>query len=171
MISPLQAHLNETLTSLKFATKVHNTHIGTAKQKKIASHWALVSFACFSSGVAPHGLSTVWMDWIEHPCWTYGFWRNDWVFLAVGLLCALSSDLTMTLWNSAYGQRSGVTWVCILVWRKSWNGHEKHRSKSTDAKDFDQLRVHSTFPSRLLLSPSKIHLNNFPAFSNLNSLS
>ncbi|KAK3062771.1 hypothetical protein LTS18_003400 [Coniosporium uncinatum] len=34
MISPLQAHLSETLTSLKFATKVHNTHIGTAKQAK-----------------------------------------------------------------------------------------------------------------------------------------
>lgn len=33
MISPLQAHLNETITSLKFATKVHNTHIGTAKRQ------------------------------------------------------------------------------------------------------------------------------------------
>ncbi|KAL1305849.1 hypothetical protein AAFC00_004004 [Neodothiora populina] len=33
MISPLQAHLSETLTSLKFATKVHNTHIGTAKKQ------------------------------------------------------------------------------------------------------------------------------------------
>ncbi|MCJ1243548.1 kinesin-like nuclear fusion protein [Trapelia coarctata] len=33
MISPLQAHLSETLTSLKFATKVHNTHIGTAKRQ------------------------------------------------------------------------------------------------------------------------------------------
>ncbi|KAI9799044.1 MAG: kinesin-like nuclear fusion protein [Piccolia ochrophora] len=33
MISPLQAHLGETLTSLKFATKVHNTHIGTAKRQ------------------------------------------------------------------------------------------------------------------------------------------
>ncbi|KAL2674987.1 P-loop containing nucleoside triphosphate hydrolase protein [Phyllosticta citricarpa] len=33
MISPLQAHLHETLTSLKFATKVHNTHIGTAKRQ------------------------------------------------------------------------------------------------------------------------------------------
>jgi len=32
MISPLEAHLKETLTSLKFATKVHNTHIGTAKK-------------------------------------------------------------------------------------------------------------------------------------------
>ncbi|RPA87530.1 putative kinesin family protein [Ascobolus immersus RN42] len=33
-ISPLQAHLAETLTSLKFATKVANTYIGTAKSKK-----------------------------------------------------------------------------------------------------------------------------------------
>ncbi|KAL8966973.1 MAG: hypothetical protein Q9183_003129, partial [Haloplaca sp. 2 TL-2023] len=33
MISPLQGHLSETLTSLKFATKVHNTHIGTAKRQ------------------------------------------------------------------------------------------------------------------------------------------
>ncbi|KAF2144174.1 uncharacterized protein K452DRAFT_223443 [Aplosporella prunicola CBS 121167] len=33
MISPLQGHLHETLTSLKFATKVHNTHIGTAKRQ------------------------------------------------------------------------------------------------------------------------------------------
>lgn len=33
MVSPLQAHLAETLTSLKFATKVHNTHIGTAKRQ------------------------------------------------------------------------------------------------------------------------------------------
>lgn len=33
MVSPLQAHLFETLTSLKFATKVHNTHIGTAKRQ------------------------------------------------------------------------------------------------------------------------------------------
>ncbi|MCJ1287031.1 kinesin-like nuclear fusion protein [Xylographa opegraphella] len=33
MISPLKAHLHETLTSLKFATKVHNTHIGTAKRQ------------------------------------------------------------------------------------------------------------------------------------------
>ncbi|GAM85869.1 hypothetical protein ANO11243_038780 [Dothideomycetidae sp. 11243] len=33
MISPLQAHLGESLTSLKFATKVHNTHIGTAKRQ------------------------------------------------------------------------------------------------------------------------------------------
>lgn len=37
MVSPLQAHLQETVTSLKFATKVHNTHIGTArKQTKTA---------------------------------------------------------------------------------------------------------------------------------------
>ncbi|RDI79409.1 putative phospholipid-transporting ATPase [Venturia inaequalis] len=34
MVSPMQDHLSETLTSLKFATQVHNTHIGTAKQKK-----------------------------------------------------------------------------------------------------------------------------------------
>ena len=50
MVSPLQAHLSESLTSLKFATKVilhlapiqcqmlnvsqvHNTHIGTAKKQ------------------------------------------------------------------------------------------------------------------------------------------
>ncbi|KAJ5237089.1 hypothetical protein N7489_007180 [Penicillium chrysogenum] len=33
MVSPLQAHMSETLTSLKFATKVHNTHIGTAKRQ------------------------------------------------------------------------------------------------------------------------------------------
>ncbi|KAF2751110.1 carboxy-terminal kinesin 2 [Sporormia fimetaria CBS 119925] len=33
MCSPLQAHLQETITSLKFATKVHNTHIGTAKKQ------------------------------------------------------------------------------------------------------------------------------------------
>lgn len=33
MVSPLQQHLSETLTSLKFATKVHNTHIGTAKRQ------------------------------------------------------------------------------------------------------------------------------------------
>ncbi|KAF2714549.1 kinesin-domain-containing protein [Pleomassaria siparia CBS 279.74] len=32
MVSPLRAHLQETITSLKFATKVHNTHIGTAKK-------------------------------------------------------------------------------------------------------------------------------------------
>ncbi|KAI9768012.1 MAG: kinesin-like nuclear fusion protein [Geoglossum simile] len=32
MVSPLQAHLNETLTSLKFATKVSNTYIGTARR-------------------------------------------------------------------------------------------------------------------------------------------
>lgn len=34
MVSPRRSHLNETLTSLKFATKVHNTHIGTATQQK-----------------------------------------------------------------------------------------------------------------------------------------
>ncbi|OAA56518.1 kinesin family protein [Niveomyces insectorum RCEF 264] len=34
MISPLEEHLKETLTSLRFATKVHNTHIGTAKSTK-----------------------------------------------------------------------------------------------------------------------------------------
>ncbi|KAL9058948.1 MAG: hypothetical protein Q9162_001506 [Coniocarpon cinnabarinum] len=33
MVSPLAAHLGETITSLKFATKVHNTHIGTAKKQ------------------------------------------------------------------------------------------------------------------------------------------
>ncbi|KAJ5613361.1 kinesin-like protein klpA [Penicillium lagena] len=33
MVSPLKDHLSETLTSLKFATKVHNTHIGTAKRQ------------------------------------------------------------------------------------------------------------------------------------------
>jgi kinesin family protein C1 len=33
MVSPMQAHLAESLTSLKFATKVHNTHIGTAKRQ------------------------------------------------------------------------------------------------------------------------------------------
>ncbi|OJD11408.1 hypothetical protein AJ78_07818 [Emergomyces pasteurianus Ep9510] len=33
MVSPRHEHLNETLTSLKFATKVHNTHIGTAKKQ------------------------------------------------------------------------------------------------------------------------------------------
>ncbi|RDW65408.1 hypothetical protein BP5796_10100 [Coleophoma crateriformis] len=32
MVSPLEANVKETLTSLKFATKVHNTHIGTAKK-------------------------------------------------------------------------------------------------------------------------------------------
>ncbi|KAK2740925.1 kinesin-like nuclear fusion protein [Myotisia sp. PD_48] len=38
MVSPLQEHLNETLSSLKFAAKVHNTHIGTAKrQSKICN--------------------------------------------------------------------------------------------------------------------------------------
>ncbi|KAG5765047.1 hypothetical protein H9Q69_003269 [Fusarium xylarioides] len=34
MVSPLEQHLKETLTSLRFATKVHNTHIGTAKATK-----------------------------------------------------------------------------------------------------------------------------------------
>ncbi|KAJ6780306.1 hypothetical protein PWT90_10574 [Aphanocladium album] len=34
MVSPLEVHLKETLTSLRFATKVHNTHIGTAKSTK-----------------------------------------------------------------------------------------------------------------------------------------
>ncbi|KAI5817185.1 P-loop containing nucleoside triphosphate hydrolase protein [Pyronema omphalodes] len=32
MVSPMQAHLSESLTSLKFATKVNNTTIGTAKK-------------------------------------------------------------------------------------------------------------------------------------------
>ncbi|KOS17941.1 Kinesin-like protein klpA [Escovopsis weberi] len=30
MVSPLETHLKETLTSLRFATKVYNTHVGTA---------------------------------------------------------------------------------------------------------------------------------------------
>ncbi|SPQ21317.1 3ccc3bec-0e3b-46dc-847a-91cf48cb2b79 [Thermothielavioides terrestris] len=34
MVSPLEAHLRETISSLRFATKVHNTHIGTAKSTK-----------------------------------------------------------------------------------------------------------------------------------------
>ncbi|KAK0720333.1 putative KAR3 protein [Lasiosphaeris hirsuta] len=34
MVSPMEAHLKETITSLRFATKVHNTHIGTAKSTK-----------------------------------------------------------------------------------------------------------------------------------------
>lgn len=39
MVSPLEAHLKETITSLRFATKVHNTHIGTAKStKKLRDH-------------------------------------------------------------------------------------------------------------------------------------
>ncbi|KAF2426575.1 carboxy-terminal kinesin 2 [Tothia fuscella] len=38
MISPLQAHLAETITSLKFAHKVHNTHIGTAKRHNKVAH-------------------------------------------------------------------------------------------------------------------------------------
>jgi kinesin family protein C1 len=33
MVSPMMAHLNESLTSLKFATKVNNTTIGTAKKQ------------------------------------------------------------------------------------------------------------------------------------------
>ncbi|KAL2756941.1 hypothetical protein ACRALDRAFT_1062613 [Sodiomyces alcalophilus JCM 7366] len=37
MVSPLEVHLKETLTSLRFATKVHNTHIGTAKATKKVS--------------------------------------------------------------------------------------------------------------------------------------
>ncbi|KAK1481713.1 kinesin motor domain-containing protein [Colletotrichum tamarilloi] len=36
MVSPLEAHLKETVTSLRFATKVHNTHIGSAKATKKA---------------------------------------------------------------------------------------------------------------------------------------
>lgn len=32
MVSPMTAHLNESLTSLKFATKVNATTIGTAKK-------------------------------------------------------------------------------------------------------------------------------------------
>ncbi|KAL1952995.1 hypothetical protein VTO42DRAFT_3791 [Malbranchea cinnamomea] len=32
-VSPRREHLSETLTSLKFATKVHNTHIGTARRQ------------------------------------------------------------------------------------------------------------------------------------------
>ncbi|KAG9253020.1 P-loop containing nucleoside triphosphate hydrolase protein [Emericellopsis atlantica] len=34
MVSPMETHLKETLTTLRFATKVHNTHIGTAKTTK-----------------------------------------------------------------------------------------------------------------------------------------
>lgn len=33
MVSPMMAHLSESLTSLKFATKVNNTTIGTAKKQ------------------------------------------------------------------------------------------------------------------------------------------
>lgn len=33
MVSPRQEHFNETVTSLRFATKVHNTHIGTARKQ------------------------------------------------------------------------------------------------------------------------------------------
>lgn len=32
-LSPLAAHLNESLCSLRFATKVNNTHVGTAKKQ------------------------------------------------------------------------------------------------------------------------------------------
>ncbi|RDB15928.1 Kinesin-like protein klpA [Hypsizygus marmoreus] len=35
-LSPLAAHLNESLTSLRFATKVNNTTIGTAKKARIS---------------------------------------------------------------------------------------------------------------------------------------
>lgn len=34
MVSPLKEHLGESLSSLKFATQVHSTHIGTAKRVK-----------------------------------------------------------------------------------------------------------------------------------------
>ncbi|KAF3911741.1 Kinesin-3 [Arthrobotrys entomopaga] len=37
MVSPLQAHMNETLTSLKFAKKVSQVNIGTAKKVKVES--------------------------------------------------------------------------------------------------------------------------------------
>ncbi|KAF7296405.1 Kinesin-like protein [Mycena chlorophos] len=36
-LSPLAAHLNESLTSLRFATKVNNTTIGTAKKVQVAN--------------------------------------------------------------------------------------------------------------------------------------
>jgi len=36
-LSPLAAHLNESLTSLRFATKVNSTTIGTAKKSRIVS--------------------------------------------------------------------------------------------------------------------------------------
>ncbi|KIM88322.1 hypothetical protein PILCRDRAFT_771135 [Piloderma croceum F 1598] len=36
-LSPLAAHLNESLTSLRFATKVNNTTIGTAKKGRLTS--------------------------------------------------------------------------------------------------------------------------------------
>ncbi|KAI9723557.1 MAG: kinesin-like nuclear fusion protein [Chrysothrix sp. TS-e1954] len=52
MISPLQAHLNETLTSLKFATKVHNTHIGTAK-KQTKGMEKYSQYRDKGSGIAP----------------------------------------------------------------------------------------------------------------------
>ena len=32
MVSPLRAHLNESLTTLRFASKVHSTHIGRARK-------------------------------------------------------------------------------------------------------------------------------------------
>ncbi|KAF9440576.1 kinesin-domain-containing protein [Macrolepiota fuliginosa MF-IS2] len=32
-LSPLRVHMNESLTSLRFATKVNNTHVGTAKKR------------------------------------------------------------------------------------------------------------------------------------------
>ncbi|KAJ7482686.1 hypothetical protein FB451DRAFT_1394002 [Mycena latifolia] len=35
LLSPLAAHLNESLTSLRFATKVNNTTIGTAKKVQV----------------------------------------------------------------------------------------------------------------------------------------
>ncbi|KPA41451.1 kinesin family member c1 [Fusarium langsethiae] len=53
MVSPLETHLKETLTSLRFATKVHNTHIGTAKAtKKFVAvnsklNWPIHSLASF----------------------------------------------------------------------------------------------------------------------------
>lgn len=33
-LSPLAAHLGETLCSLRFATKVHGTHVGVARAVK-----------------------------------------------------------------------------------------------------------------------------------------
>jgi len=36
-LSPLAAHLNESLTSLRFATKVNSTTIGTAKKSRVVS--------------------------------------------------------------------------------------------------------------------------------------
>ncbi|RDA94916.1 hypothetical protein CP533_0110 [Ophiocordyceps camponoti-saundersi (nom. inval.)] len=46
MVSPLEVHLKETLTSLRFATKVHNTHIGTAKATRRVK---MVEPACFAA--------------------------------------------------------------------------------------------------------------------------